>query len=59
MPDIRVLQADYGYGDGWEDEVTYTRPEMVEGCHRRDLRDYRENAPEYRYRLITRRVKAD
>jgi len=45
-----VLLADYGYGHGWEEELTEeTRKEILER-----LREYRTNAPQYRYRWISR-----
>jgi hypothetical protein len=48
-----VIQANYGYGDGWEDEtIEATRADAV-AC----LKEYRANAPEYVYRLRARREK--
>ena len=48
---LNVLQGNYGYGHGWEDLCqSEDRREM-----REDLRAYRENAPEYQYRIIRRR----
>ncbi len=42
-----VLQANYGYGDGYEDEcVEETRAEALQR-----LKEYRENAPKYSYRI--------
>ena len=46
-----VVQGNYGYGHGWEDiggGDTYKEA-------RADLKDYRQNAPEYTYRIIQRR----
>lgn len=47
---VSVLQSDYGYGHGWEDISEGTRPQMVA-----ERKTYRENAPEYPYRIIGRR----
>lgn len=47
---VTVLQADYGYGHGWEDIGEGTSQAM-----RKEKREYLENAPEFRYRLINRR----
>ena len=42
-----VLQANYGYGHGYEDEcVEETRAEALQR-----LKEYRENAPKYSYRI--------
>ena len=49
---LHVLQANYGYGHGWEDECqSEDRGEV-----RQHLREYRENAPDYAYRVVQRRV---
>jgi hypothetical protein len=49
---LHVLQGDYGYGHGWEDICqSESRKEMVA-----DRKSYRDNAPEYAYRIIARRV---
>ena len=45
------VQGDYGMG--WETVSIATT--AAEG--RRDLKDYRENEPQYPHRLIKRRVK--
>lgn len=51
--DTWVLQANYGYGHGWEDtHAEDTWKEMKER-----LREYRTNAPEYPYRAVKRRVR--
>lgn len=43
------------YGGGWEHELTEdTRAEA-----RQRLREYRENAPYYAYRIVKRRVRLD
>lgn len=45
-----VLLANYGHGDGWEEEtIESTRKEILER-----LKEYRENAPQYSYRWISR-----
>ena len=49
-----IVQGNYGYGHGFEDECTEeTRKEAKER-----LREYRENAPGV-YRLVVRRVKIE
>ena len=48
---LHVLQGNYGYGHGWED---LTESEDAREVYA-DLRTYRANAPEYRYRMIERR----
>ena len=48
---LHVLQGNYGYGHGWEDLTQSEDRSEV----RADLRAYRENAPEYVYRIIQRR----
>lgn len=51
--DEYVVQANYGYGHGWEDATAEnTRSEA-----KQRLREYRENAPEYAYRLVKKRVR--
>lgn len=46
-------QIHANYGGGWEHETSYdSRYEAKE-----DLRLYRENAPQYSYRLVKKRVK--
>jgi hypothetical protein len=47
---VTVLQANYGYGHGWEDISEGVRKAM-----RAELATYRANMPEYPYRLINRR----
>jgi len=47
---VTVLQANYGYGNGWEDIGEGTRKAM-----RAELATYRVNMPDYPYRLINRR----
>lgn len=53
--EVRVLQGNYGYG--WDDLCQYDREEYSEA--RDDIKAYRENAPEYSYRIITRRVRRE
>jgi hypothetical protein len=50
----RVLQGQYGMG--WEDITEAPRSNKRDiQEQRRDLLAYRKNAPEYAYRIITRR----
>lgn len=51
---IKVLKANYGYG--WEDEITYDQ-DTKQSEIRSDIADYRRNAPQFDYKVITRRVK--
>lgn len=53
--EVKVLQGNYGYG--WEDICQYDKENYNES--RSDLKAYRVNAPEYVYRVITRRVKRE
>lgn len=53
--DEYVLQTNYGYGDGWEDVVTEDTPGEI----RLRLKEYRENMPQYPYRIKKRRVKKE
>lgn len=46
-----VLQADYGYGDGWED---LTAEETKEEINQR-RREYEENAPGVPCRVVRQR----
>jgi hypothetical protein len=48
---LNVLQGNYGHGHGWEDLCQSENRAEV----RADLSAYRENAPEYAYRIIRRR----
>jgi hypothetical protein len=50
---LHILQADYGYGHGWEDESQSEDRREV----RQHLREYRKNAPEYNYRIVQRRER--
>jgi hypothetical protein len=47
---VWIVQANYGYGDGWEDVGGGTFKEALS-----DIKAYRINAPEHRYRMIRRR----
>lgn len=55
LKDEFILQANYGYGHGWEDECSEeTRKEVNQR-----LKEYRENAGSVgQYRVIVRRVPA-
>lgn len=44
--------TNYGYGDGWEEVVSENT--CAEAKQR--LREYRENMPQYPYRIIKHRV---
>jgi len=48
---LYVVQGNYGYGHGWEDLTASTIYKEA----RNDLKAYRVNSPEGRYRLIQRR----
>ena len=48
------IEANYGYGHGWEYEVAESTREEA----KKRLREYRENAPQYSYRLVKKRVRA-
>ena len=50
---LYVLQANYGYGHGWEDECQGEDHRKIY----QHLREYRENAPEYAYRIVQRRER--
>lgn len=49
-----VVQSNYAHGHGWEDVA----PEDSMREAKKRLKEYRANAPEFSYRLITRRVPA-
>ena len=53
--EIKVLQGNYGYG--WDDIVEYEQSEYSE--IKDDMKDYHENEPQYRHRVVTRRVSVD
>lgn len=50
--EVKVLQGNYGYG--WDDLVEYDKEDSAE--LKQDLRSYRENERNARFRVITRRV---
>jgi hypothetical protein len=52
--DIIVLQGNYGYGHGWEDESTYDVGERKAAVA--DIKEYRASGSGGSYRLIRRRV---
>lgn len=49
MAKIWIVQGNYGYGHGWEDENI----ELTREDGERSLKEYKENGPGA-YRLITR-----
>lgn len=51
--DEYILMANYGYGHGFEEETT---EETYKDIKQR-LKEYRDNAPEYSYKWIKKRVK--
>lgn len=51
--DLWIVQGNYG--EGWEDLTT--SEEYKEACS--DFKDYKENEPQYRHRLIIKRVKKE
>ena len=51
--DVWKLMVNYGYGHGWEHELTeFTRAEAQQR-----LKEYRENCPQYPARIVTAREK--
>lgn len=50
-----IVQLDYGYGQRWEDVTASLDPKEA----KTDLKAYRTNSPEYKARLIARRVKIE
>jgi len=52
---VLVLQGNYGYGDGWEDEGAYLATSEGRKEARADRKAYRENSPGA-VRIINRRV---
>lgn len=48
-----VLFADYGHGEGWEEETVEKTPADIQRC----IKEYRSNAPQYKYKWRSRRVK--
>ena len=51
--DVWEVQANYGYGDGWECAAASTSFKDA----RNDLKAYRENAPQFQYRIKMYREK--
>lgn len=49
--DVYELQADHGYGHGWECETAETTRTEI----RTRLREYRENCPGLPLRVVTKR----
>lgn len=49
--DVYELQGNYGYGDGYE----YILEEEDRKEARERLKEYRENAPQYSYRIVKHR----
>lgn len=49
--EVKVLQGNYGYN--WDDLIEY---EVNDSSAKQDFRDYEENEPQYRHRIIRRRV---
>ncbi len=58
-----VLQADYGHGHGWEDIAAEEIEKGLSGkayrAIRQTRREYLDNAPQYAYKIIRRREKAE
>ena len=50
---VDEFQVHADYGQGWE-EVT---AEVTRKAANDNLREYRTNAPEYRYKLVVKRVR--
>lgn len=46
-----ILQADYGYGHGWEDETAEESRDEID----KRWREYIKNAPQYKYRIVKKR----
>lgn len=56
--EYRVLQGNYGYG--WDDLVSYdVSDEQQMADLKQNIKDYRENEPQYSHRVITRRMPID
>lgn len=53
--DVYILMANYGYGDGWE----YVTEEETRTEAKKRLTEYIKNAPEYQYKIVCKRVKAE
>lgn len=51
--DVWVLEANYGYGDGWEEVLCeYSATDI-----KKRLQEYQENIPQYPYRVKKKREK--
>jgi hypothetical protein len=46
------LHVNYGYGHGWEHEISESSPKEI----RDRRREYRENCPEYPTKIVVKRV---
>ena len=56
--EYKVLQGNYG--SGWDDLVSYdTSDEKQLADLRQNIKDYKENEPQYPHRVITRRMPLD
>lgn len=53
--DVYWLMADYGYGHGYE----YVLEEDTREEIRERLKEYRENQPQYSYKIVPKRVKIE
>lgn len=53
--DVYKLMCNYGYGDGWEEILEDNT--LHEAKHH--IKEYRENMPEYQYKIVKKRVKAE
>lgn len=51
--DVWKLMVNYGYGHGWEHELT----EFTIAEARQRLKEYRENCPQYPARIVMAREK--
>ena len=51
--DEYTILANYGYGHGWEEE---TAENTIREARQR-LKEYRQNAPEYAYKIKKKRVR--
>lgn len=47
------IHVNYGYGDGWEHEIS--EDTLAEARQR--AKEYRENCPEYPVKIVCKRVK--
>lgn len=49
------LLCNYGYGDGWEYVLAEDTPQEA----RQRKQEYIENAPQYQYKIVKKRVPKD